>query len=377
MFTTPVAFFSGLSFLTTITGNTPFVFESASTASTVWDNTTALDSSTVIVAYTDVGNSSQGTAQVLDVSGGTITGNTPFIFETGSTSAITTQFIDSSTVIVAYTDVGNSSHGTAQILDISGGTVTGNTAFVFEAASTTEIGLQVISSTKAIVTYRDDGNSSYGTAQILDISSGTITGNTPFVYSSNTSTSSNALVLLDSATAVVSYRNTGSTDAATAQVLDISGGTITGNTPFVYDSNGTGNPQGFKKIDDSTVVVAYRDTGNSNFGTAQILDISGGTITGNTGFVYESATTSVIDLEVMNEFSAIVVYKDGGNSNFATSQMLTIVGDGTITGNTPFVHESAATTVNTVRALTVTKAITVYSDTGNSSFGTAQILDIT
>ena len=77
--------------------------------------------------------------------------------------------LTSTKAIVTYKDSGNSSYGTACILDVSGSTITAGTAVVFESAISVDISVAMLTSTKAIVTYTDFGNSSYGTACILTI----------------------------------------------------------------------------------------------------------------------------------------------------------------------------------------------------------------
>ena len=62
--------------LSTVSGNTEFIFESANT---VYSTVGTISSTQCLVCYSDVGNSYYGTAQILDRAGGTITGNTPLV----------------------------------------------------------------------------------------------------------------------------------------------------------------------------------------------------------------------------------------------------------------------------------------------------------
>ena len=57
-----------------------------------------------------------------------------------------------------------------------------NTANIFESASVDYISVTMLDSTRAIVTYIDNGNSSYGTACVLSVSGTTITTGTPVVF---------------------------------------------------------------------------------------------------------------------------------------------------------------------------------------------------
>jgi hypothetical protein len=108
---------------------------------------------------------------VLSISGTVITAGTPVVFGSASTYYISVAMLESSKAIVTYTDDGNSYYGTACVLSISGTVITAGTPVVFESANTNYISVAMLESSKAIVTYRDDGNSSYGTARVLSTQS--------------------------------------------------------------------------------------------------------------------------------------------------------------------------------------------------------------
>ena len=149
-----------------ITPGTPVVFESAAADYT---SVAMLTSTKAIVTYRDSGNSNYGTTCILDISGSTITPGTPVVFESANTYSTSVAMLTSTKAIVTYSDGGNSNYGTTCILDVSGSTITKGTPVVFESAAADYTSVAMLTSTKAIVTYRDVGNSSYGTTCILDI----------------------------------------------------------------------------------------------------------------------------------------------------------------------------------------------------------------
>jgi hypothetical protein len=408
-----------------ITPGTPAVFESADVSYT---SVAMLTAAKALAAYYDFGNSGYGTGNVLDVSGSTITPATPAVYESASSTNDAVAMLTSTKAIVAYTDGGNSSYGTAIVLDISGSTITPDTADVFESASTGNIAIAALSSTKAIVCYSDGGNSNYGTACILDISGSTITSDTPAVFESAGSTWI-SVAMLTSTKAIVTYRDGGNSGYGTACILNVSGSTITPATPAVFESADT-NYTGVAMLLSTRAIVIYQDTGNESCGTACILTISGSTITPVLPTIFEYKTSSYMDVVALTSAKAIatyrdddnsgygtacvldtaesgdgnslvpgavathetgyavdhsiamlsatrgiVVYRDAGNSNYGTACLLDVSGT-TITPRTPTVYESAATTYNAVVALSSTKALVYYQDQGNSSYGTACVLDI-
>ena len=93
---------------------------------------------------------------------------TPQVFESSTTYYISVAMLTSTKAIVCYRDAVNSNFGTACILDVSGTTITHGTPQVFESSTTQEVSVAMLTSTKAIVCYRDVGNTSFGTACILN-----------------------------------------------------------------------------------------------------------------------------------------------------------------------------------------------------------------
>ena len=120
-------------------------------------------STVVLVALTDAATNTWGAYQFYD---GIETG-LPSVFEAANSSYISVAALDSSKAVVTYTDNGNSSYGTACVLSISGTTVTAGAPVVFESANSPYTSVAALDSSKAVVTYQDDGNSNYGTACVL------------------------------------------------------------------------------------------------------------------------------------------------------------------------------------------------------------------
>ena len=245
------------------------------------------------------------------------------------------------------------------------------TASVFESASTYYISATVLSQTNVLVAYQDSGNSSYGTAVVLTISGTTITVGTPIVFDTVFTTSVSAAVLSQTSVAVA-YRKGDGTNYGKAVVLTISGTTITAGTPVAFSS---ANAQYISALalSQTKVLVAYNDVGNSNYGTAVILTISGTTITVGTAVVFESASSQYISAVVLSATGVLVAYYDGGNSGYGTAVVLTISGT-TITVGTPIVFESASSQFMSAVAISAKSVFIAYRDVGNSNYGTAIVL---
>ena len=133
---------------------------------------------------------------------------------------------------------------------------------VFESASTTYISVTTLSATQALVCYQDSGNSSYGTACILDISGSTITPGTPVVFNSAT-TEYISVTTLSATQALVCY-------ATGSCILNISGSTVFPETVLVATNR---TLLSVTTLSSYQALVCYSDSGNSNYGATTMLSV--------------------------------------------------------------------------------------------------------
>jgi len=147
----------------------PAVFESASTnyTSATFDS----ENNKVVIAYRDNGNSEYCTAVVGTVSGTSISFGTPIVFESATTYYTSaTSDTTNNKVVIAYQDRGNSYYGTAIVGTVSGSSISFGTPIVFESANTDHISATFDTvNNKVVISYRDAGNSYYGTAVTIGL----------------------------------------------------------------------------------------------------------------------------------------------------------------------------------------------------------------
>ena len=94
----------------------------------------------VVIAYRDNGNSDYGTAVVGTVSGTSISFGTPVVFESANSQQTSVTFDSSNNkVVIGYKDEGNSSHGTAIVGTVSGTSISFGSAVVFNAGETSQL----------------------------------------------------------------------------------------------------------------------------------------------------------------------------------------------------------------------------------------------
>ena len=124
------------------------------------------------------------------------------------------------------------------------------------------------------------------------------------------------------------------------------------------------------------ILIVYRDSGNSNYGTAVAGTVSGNSISFGAEAVFNSAVTS--DTTCVYDANAgkfLIGYKNNGNSNYGTAIVATVSGT-SVSYGTAAVFESATTTsVSAVYDITNQKSVITYSG-GSAQVGYARVATI-
>ena len=143
--------------------------------------------------------------------------------------------------------------------------------------------------------------------------------------------------------------------------------------------NAAGAPytgSGFDPNDANTVIIAYQDAGNSNYGTCVVGTVSGETISFGSKTVFLSANATYTTLEfnpnTTNQF--LVTFSDNGNGTYFTAMIGTRSG-ASLSFSSKFVINSGTTYYGKFAfdPSTTNQFLTVYRDAGNSDYGTARV----
>ena len=350
---------------------TPVVFESTSSVdqSAIYDS----NAQKVVVAYKNGGNSNYGTAVVGTVSGSSISFGTPVVFEAAASPHISTVYdTNAQKVVIFYRDDGNSSQGTAIVGTVSGTSISFGTPVLFYSGVVSTIRTAYDSNAqKIVVAYRDHDNSSSGRAKV-----GTVNG-TSISFGSHTeftaSVSNTALGYDSSAQKIVFvYRATGVTGSAkvgTVSGTSISFGSATsfssagivGGVSVVYDSNA------------QKVVIPYVE---SSRGKAIVGTVSGTSISFGTAVIFSTGNvTYLVGTYHSDAKKVVMAYTDADNSNYGTVIVGTVSGT-SISYSSSAVFEAAyAAYSSPVYDSNANKVVISYSDVGASYnlYGTAVV----
>jgi len=272
----------------TVSGTTPsYGTEVAFVTSAIKNCNIDLDPNTenkFVIAYRDKGNSYYGTAVVGTISGTSVSFGTPVVFESANAyhPDVAYDINTAGKVVIAYSDSGNSTYGTGVVGTVSGTSISFGTPVVFasSAADYTEIASDPFQAGVFVVSYRDSGNSNYGTAVVGTVSGTSISFETPVVFTGTTAVV-HAAIDFDPNTESKFIINTkgGLTSGAigTVTVGTISGTTISFATPIELTS--TNNNEQCVKFNPSAAnagkfVVTYGEAESGYHGKARLGQIA-------------------------------------------------------------------------------------------------------
>ncbi|RLF31589.1 MAG: hypothetical protein DRM98_05350, partial [Thermoplasmata archaeon] len=219
--------------------------------------------------------------------------------------------LNSSCFIIAY---GMANKGCVKIGTVSGNSISYSSRYVFTTNQTFEISVSCLDSSHFVVAYRDDGNSNYGTAVVGTVSGSSISFGDEYVFNS-ARTEEVFISALDSTHFVVAYKDYGNSQYGTARIGTVSGSSISFGDEYVFNSAGIHHIS-VSALDSSHFVVSYQDYGNSFYGTARIGTVSGSSISFGDEYVFNSAGTYYTSVSALDSSHFVVTYKDVGNSDY-------------------------------------------------------------
>jgi hypothetical protein len=353
------------------------VFESATTTSISATYDSAAQR--VVIAYRDVGNSNFGTAIVGTVSGTSISFGTPVVFRSGNTFSISATYHSAAqTVVIAYSDIGNSGFGTAIVGTVSGTSISFGTAVVFRSGNTGVMSATYDSAAQRVVIAHTTISPTFllaGAAIVGTVSGTSISFGAPTVFLNRSLDFISATYDSAAQRVVIAYSDIGNSNFGTAIVGTVSGTSISFGTPVVFRSGDTQNTSVTYHSAAQRVVIAYRDNNMSSFGFAIVGTVSGTSISFGTAVVFESANTEFISATYDSAAQRVVIaYRNNIMSNFGFAIVGTVSGT-SISFGTAVVFESATTdSISATYDSVQQRVVIAYRDIGNSSFGTSFVL---
>ena len=177
---------------------------------------------------------------------------------------------------------------------------------------------------------------------------------------------------LDNSRVLVAYCDGGNSSYGTAVILRFADGFTSVGTKTVFNSAVTAFISAVA-LTDSKVLVAYCSGATSaGSGTAVVLSISGTDITLNSSKVFCASNSDYFSAVALTDSKVLVAYR---NSTNGIAIVLTISGT-TISAGTAKTFGSGTPNNISAVALTDSKVLVAYCDNGNNAYGTAIVLTI-
>ena len=306
---------------TSITFGTPVVFESA-TALHI-DMAYDANAQKVVIVYRDAGNGDDGTAIVGTVSGTSISFGSASVYNTQRSSHNAIAYdANAQKLVIAYQKPGNG-EGMAIVGTVSGTSISfGSAAEFYNDNSEDMVCVYEENAQKVVIAYRNENN--YGSAVVATVSGTDVSFGTPAVFESATSYYISLAYDSNAQKIVVAYRDAGNSDHGTAIVGTVSGTSISFGTAAVFNSASTDYLSAAYDTLVQGTVITYQDQGNSFKGTAIVGTVSGTSISFGTAGVFEDGSTAygVVGYEPTAQKS-VAAYRDNGNSSYGTAVVIT------------------------------------------------------
>ena len=350
------------------------VFESATTTQTcaAYD----ANSNKVVVVFVDSADSSKGKAVV-----GTISGTSITFGATATWHANSTNFVDmvyhaaSQKVVIVYYDGDNSGYGTSVVGTVSGTTISFGSTVIFNSASTGTCHLAYDSSAeKVVVAYRT--TSDVGKAQVGTVSGTNISWGTAANYNAGvTGAAISCAYDINANKTVVAYKDEGNSSYGSAAVGTISGTDISFGSEVVFETATTDNISVGYDSSSQKVVIAYRDRGNSDFGTAIVGTVSGTSISFGTAVVFEAAHTKQSDVTENPAAGFVnIFYVDNADSSKGKFVTATVSGTSLAFSAVTTLTSGSSSGLNGAYDSASEQTAFVYIDSASSSHGTAVVV---
>jgi len=312
-----------------------------------------------------------GTVSVVASTGGAPSAGTPVVFRDSDTGYVASAYdTTNNKVVIAYT---RTSTGYAVVGTVSGTSISFGSEAAFESGNSDFHQMAFDPDTgKVVIAYHDQSNSDYGTAVVGTVSGTSISFGTPVVFNSAYTIYTSVVYDTNADKIVIAYRDVGNSNAGTAIVGTVSGTSISFGSEATFESGETNYISAAFDSTNNKVVIAYQDTDDSSKGKAVVGTVSSTSISFGSIVEFESGNTQQIATAYdSNAGKVVIAYLDNGNSDYGTAIVGTVSGTSISFGTAVVFLEAEPARIGMTYDSDAQKVVLVYNDAGNSNAGTA------
>jgi hypothetical protein len=250
-------------------------------------------------------------------------------------------------------------------------------ATTFESGNTDHLGMCYdTANDKIVIAYKDESNSDYGTAVVgtVSASDNSISFGTPVVFNSGESKNNDPVFDTNAGKVLIIYRDSGNSNYGTAIVGTVSGTSISFGSEAVFESANTVSPRASYDENAQKTLIVYSDYDNGpGYGTGIVATISGTSVSFGTATVFNSVNyTNYIGVAYdANAQKHLVVYRD--NNDDGESNVATISGTSVSFGSQVEVTSNNAYYNTPVYDSSAQKVVVAFADFSDSNKGKAVV----
>ena len=321
-----------------------------------------------VLAYADTGNSGYLTVVVGEVSGTSITFGTPVVATAHNTTYISMVYDpDQQKIVIVYLKKAGTEQGRGIVGTVSGNSISfGSHAAYVTGDATWNTACYDTTNDKVVVCFRNGNDGDRGQAAVGTVSGTSISFGTNVRIHTNNAAYHEVAFDKNSGKVVVAYSDFTDGGDGYAAVGTVSGTSITFGTPVEFDSDAIGNFFGIVYDEAAQkIVIAYRDPGNSSYGTAIVGTVSGTSISFGTPVVFNTGYSDQMAVVYDSGAQKVVIGWRDGNAGDAGLLVVGTVSGTSISFTTSSTFESDAL-YNLSAAYDVSNDRTVFGYRDNS-----------
>ena len=330
----------------------------------------------VVIAYKDAGNSSYGTAIVGTVSGTSISFGSPVVFQSSSTTDISSTY-DSTNQKVVISYQGPSDRGTAIVGTVSGTSISFGTAATFETGQTDNTSIAYDSSNQKVVIAYTDTDADNGKAVVGTVSGTSISFGSPVTFESDDIVYPSVTFDSHVNKVVIAYQESIGTftKPGKAVVGTVSGDTISFGLTYTFHSGGTAYISTVYDSLNEKVVILYQDDENSGHATAIVVTVgSDSSLSFGSDVVVEASNNKYISSVFDSDANKIIiVFRGKVGSDWVATVVGTVSGTSISFDSTEVIEQNGCTGTAIIYDSTNKKAVAAYT-TDASTNGKSVVL---
>lgn len=336
-------------------------------------------SGTFVIIYTGPAPTYAATVRAGTISGNTVTLGSAVSLGTESNvnaqGASVVYDPDNNKFVVFYPDGAVGYYLNSRVVTVSGTSISLGTPVVIDSRNVQRVAADYdTSANKVVVAWRGGTSSNIVAAAVGTVSGTSISFGSTATLANRTVSTSIATVYDANANKTAVFYQDNSTGHGYYVVGTVSGTSISGGSTAAFHAASTGDSISAAYDPDSNkIVVVYIDNGNNSYGTAIVGTISGTSMSFGSEVVFDgvgSAQDPNLAYDTANNKFFVFYDRTYG----MTGKIGTVSGTSISFGSENTISSANITDTDVVYDASAGKALLVYRDTGNSSYGTLQAL---